>query len=177
MNFHRENVDAALPCVGLQVNNTCNGEILSIAIIATSILSCNNSTIEQTHTKYFRRVNYYIKESYDNNGNVISKQFYNKDTSPYGAKIKYSSLGKIIKWSWFYHSHKFPDCIVYYKPNGLFDTLAGIPFIKTGYEKDHHLAVELINPPNVKIVVGYQDFFKGRLVKKLAYPAITTDSI
>jgi len=81
------------------------------------------------------------------------------------------------RWKWFRHSIKFPDCIIYYDTNGIFDTLVGIPFIASGYDLDNELCIGLINPPNIKFRLGYKDFYKDEIVKKVTFSPLLTDSI
>jgi len=152
----------------------------TFCVMLVVISSCRNDIKQRataTSEKYFYKGELLVKEMYDSSKKLAIKQTFTKDTVPYGAKISYDSNGNVDKWEWFLHSLKYPDCIVYYKSNGTFDTLVGNPFISTGFDKKHQLCVKLVNPPNLNMVVTYQDSFQNKLLKDIYYPVLSTDSV
>ena len=150
--------------------------VMIMAIIIVQVGNNNSHTIGNEF-KYYRSGRFLVKDSYDSAGKLVTKQFFNADTMPDGAEIDYYANGKIEKWKWFDPTSKYSYCVVYYNAKGGFDTFVGRPFIGTGYDHKHELCIELINPPNVNIKMGYVDFYNGKVMEQLAYPPSPTDTI
>ncbi len=153
--------------------------LVSACFIALFLPSCNSDAPDSRNTtiKYLYINNHLVREIYDSIGKIKIRKTLNEDTTSYGSELNYYDNGKIEKWKWFFYSEKYPDCVIYYNDNGAFDTLQGNPFISTIYNKERILCVKLINPPNVKIKVGYRNYYRNKIVQQFAYSPIETDSV
>jgi hypothetical protein len=154
--------------------------IVCLTVFITIFSNCRNA--ENNNNKHYldrlyKDNRFLIKEAYDSSGKIKLKQYFNKDTVPDGAMIEYYSNGKIAKWRWFRAKHKNPDCGIFYNEDGSFDTLKGKPFLAIGNDADQNPVIELINPPQVKFTIGYKDYYENKMIKKIYYDPILTDTI
>ena len=125
--------------------------------------------------KYSLHGRFIIKESFDSSGKITGRQYFNKDTIPNGAEIYYYPNGKIKHWKWF-QNNKTPSCGVYYDTDGVFFAFRGNPFIDLGNETDTSVYVTLVNPPNIKFIIVYEDTYKSKVMKSLMFEPTLTDS-
>lgn len=142
-------------------------------------LNCKNSSPKKKDApviKFFKEGRFLIKETFDSSGSILIKQYFNKDTVPDGAMIEYYPNSTIATWRWFLPKQKNPNCGIFYNENGTFDTLKGRVFLDLGEDKDHNPVIIFINPPQLKIRIGYKDVFKNKILKEKNYDPILTDS-
>jgi len=107
-----------------------------------------------------------INEQYNSIGRIISRKWFNTDTVANGAEIFYYPNGKIEKWKWYNSDNAIPYAVVYYDTNGKYDEYKGIAFINAIKFDNKDVYIEMINPPNVKFLLGYKDSLGNKLVKK-----------
>jgi hypothetical protein len=158
-----------------------NKNFISI-IFALIIISAECCDFKNNVTARNKRIVYeqvgkklLLGKEYDSLGNLILIKYYNQDTISKGAEIEYYSNGNIYKWKWFDTTNKYAYCAVYYDTNGKFKSFKGTPFVNGG-EFNDVTYIQTINPPAVKFVVGYRDFYKGKLLKQQVYEPALTDS-
>jgi hypothetical protein len=156
-------------------------KIIIIVLLALfTALSCANN--RQDKTVYRNQNQYLIEDVYNNFGQLKYSKSYNKDTIPNGAEIFYYPNGKIEKWAWYNaligeeSRKKYAFIFFYFNENGDLDSTNGTPFIRPIITKSGYVAIEMVNPPNVKYIFGYKDFIGDKVVFKQAYEPAVTDS-
>ena len=152
---------------------------LGIGLFSLLFYSCNNKNKQYIKYEINKKnnKNYIIKYLYNFYGNIIEKQYFNKDTVPDGPKIRYYPNGIISSWIWFRANHKNPACGIFYDRKGVFDTMKGSPFLDGGWtESNGETYVKLINPPQLGYIIEFEDFYENKLVEKRFYGAVVTDS-
>jgi hypothetical protein len=116
-----------------------------------------------------------VKDIYEY-GRLADRQYLNKDSIPDGPEFNYFSNGDIKKWKWYSKSFT-PSCNVYFFKNKIFDTCQGSPFLGTYYDSVSILWVRTIRPPYFRnVILGYRDFFEGKLMKQFGYTYKETDT-
>jgi len=153
---------------------------LCLTAISVGFFGCNNKRDEKRikpAIKFFTEGRFLIKVSYDSTGNIVAKQSFDKDTTPDGAYTEYFKNGTIGSWRWFRRGQKDPICGVFYYEDGWFDTMKGRPFLEMGWDEINQPVVVLVNPPHLKIQLGYKEIYKNRILRNITYDPILTDSI
>lgn len=170
------------------------------------LLSCDQRTPEHEHEKgevrYRKHLDGLQKEVFDSNQKLLSKQFFDKDTIPFGALEEYYDNGKLAKWKWFNRSysfksgdsiafythggntpiqreeqkkddiHAYPDCIAYYDTLGQLDTFVGKPFIAIRLDTFGKTWMNIVQPPNTNAKIMYIDEVDNEVVKCAFYNPI-----
>ena len=140
--------------------------------------NCGSRKIEKpTTTKFTKKGRFLIKETYDSTNKPLTKQYFNNDTVPDGAAIEFYENGNIGSWKWFIPGKKNPTCGLFYHEDGSFDTLKGRPYLGMSYDVNHSPVVEVINPPQLKIEIGYKEIFNNIKVNGIIYDPTLTDTI
>jgi len=118
-----------------------------------------------------------ILEQYDSMGRIISRKWLNTDTVANGAEILYHPNKKIKKWKWYGSDNTIPYAVVYYDTNGKYRAYEGITFIRALRFNKKDMCIAMINPPNVKFLLGFRDSLGNKLVDKSFYKPTLTDSV
>ena len=152
--------------------------LLLLCVCSIPFAACHSKKEKAlgSSVKYSRHGRFLIKETFDSNGKLLVKQSFNKDTVPDGAMMEYYPNGIIATWRWFIYSEKNPRCGVFFKENGSFDTLKGVPFL-VAQNPENSPGVEFINPPQIKFQAGYKETFKNQIIYQTIYNPTLTDSI
>ena len=150
---------------------------IKYGLVLALFLGCGSKNMhENKFVKYFQQDRFLVKIIYDSAGKVMVRKYFNRDTVADGAEIHYYPNGIAQKWEWFNTMHKNPCGKVFYDPNGLFDTIIGTPFVSVGLNHQEQICIEMINPPDVQIAMGYRDFFCNTLVKQILYDPSKSDT-
>jgi hypothetical protein len=150
-------------------------KIFYISTCLVTVTICNIYCKEATtsnvnsNTKYSESGRFIVKEIYDSAGHLKIKQYLNRDTVPEGPMIEYNTNDVIIAWIWFVKGEKNPKCGVFYKEDGYFDTLKGQTFLGVGRDNHENPVIMAINPPQVKLMIAYKDFYKNKIFKEIYY--------
>ncbi len=129
--------------------------------------SCTNTNDEKGEKLLYSKDGYIKLLSYSD-GRLKSKKQYSLSHKPSGYEMLYDSLnGSLIKWKWYDSISRYPKTIIDYE-RGKFKSLKGSPFIKAGLN-NKETVVEMVNPPNIKYILGYRDFLNQAIVRQEAY--------
>ena len=127
-------------------------------------------------TKFTYVGRFLVKETYDRTGKIEAKQYFDKDTIPDGAAIEYYPNGKVESWIWYIHND--PYCGVFFNEQGDFDTLKGNPFLDViCCNGNNDPDIKLINPPQVAFRLLFKDIYKKKVIKKIMYEPLLTDTV
>lgn len=149
-------------------------KISCLLVSAILIIGCFKERSENP-VKYYSEKNYLLKEEFAN-GIIKYKSVYTKDTLHIKNKIEYYLNGKTKKWSFYNNLSKYPLLIVYYDSLGNYINFKGTPFIRGGINAKEDFVIELANPPNIDVLLVYNDSLKNNLEHQTIYEPFKTDS-
>lgn len=143
-------------------------KVLIFIFVTLCMIGCNLNN-EQENNDFL-----YIDQTvHDKDGRLIKEGRLTYSNKPIGAEVEYNpENGDIVKWKFYDTNYIHPLVVVYYE-NKKFIGFKGNPFLY-GSQFKGKTVVTMINPPNVKYLMGYRDFKDGTMVNEQAYePGIT----
>jgi len=154
--------------------------IFIIEVVVSLILtltSCNEKQNKgKVNVKYSVIGKFILKEVFYDNKKLKSKSTLTLDSIQIHEQIEYFSNGEIKKWLWYDKLNDYPVFGLYFDSIGKYKKIGGTPFIRAPKIPDGSIAIELVNPPNIKSLLVYRDFFKNKLQRQIIYEPGKTDS-
>ena len=160
---------------------TLNRVLLLVVVSAIPFSHCRNiekkaanNIVAQDSIETHRGGHFILDPTCDTNRKIISRP----EAIDSKIEVDYYPNGKIHKWK-EYFGDKYPQCIIYYDTNGVFDTFAGNPFLKYGekYLSDgvKFLGIATINPPYIPYFVVLMDSDKTKPKSKPVFLKYAAD--
>ena len=151
-----------------------------IVIFLLLFCNCRNGTKQTVVSDkiiYLRSKDGLVKKVYDNDSRLILEQNFDIDTTPCGAMVEYYENGSILTWRWFLYKSKDPLCGFYFNMDNTLDTMKGSPYIDVVFIKNKGTFVKIVKPPILRYVIEYNDVFGHKMIDKMFYEPIITDSV
>ncbi|MBA3830123.1 MAG: hypothetical protein H0X33_14380 [Taibaiella sp.] len=150
-------------------------ENIFTCVIAMLVLcSCQDRSKQRTERKdVIIHENNTLKRIYiDDTGKII--KYYSLDKKSKGSETHYDNKGRIIKWLWYKSGLNFIQYGIYYDSLQRIQRSIGNPFLNAVKFDKNQLAIEMANPPIVKYIFKYREWYNDKVIEQFAkYPGKT----